>query len=350
MQRSGYTNAERAQCVLWISEGYGATEVQSLFVDSYGRRRPARSTIRQWRNDYQERGNHDHRGWNGRPRITIAVRDQIRDLFIDQPRMSLRSAAHQIGVSTATIRNVVRKELKLYPYKLQTSTALTEQHKSSRLNFAQYCRRELRRDTGYLERIIFSDECKFSLSGKVNKQNFRIWGTERPNEVYETLHNSPSVLIWCTMSKTEIIGPYFFENENVTGSSYKRMLRYFLFPRLRDYPETIIFQQDGALPHYSNEVRSYLDRKLPGRWMGRSGPISWPSRSPDLTPCDYFLWGNMKDKVYREPPQSIHDLKNKIRQACATISQDTLRKVYKNTKFRLSAVVREGGHFEHLLN
>ncbi len=207
MQRSGYTNAERAQCVIWISQGYGATDVQRLFQEAYRRNPPARSTIRQWREDYQERGSHNHRGGNGRPRISTAVRNQIRDLFIDDPTISLRVAAAQTRVCSSTVRNVVRKELKLYPYKLQMSTALTEHHKTSRFNFAQNCRTELRNDAGYLERIIFSDECKFSLSGKVNKQNCRIWGTERPNQVYETLHNSPSVMVWCAVSKSGVVGP-----------------------------------------------------------------------------------------------------------------------------------------------
>ena len=67
------------------------------------------------------------------------------------------------------------------------------------------------------------------------------------------------------------------------------MLRCFLFPRLRDYWQRMIFQQDGAPPHYANEVRQYLGTKLLGRWMGRVGPISWTSRASYLTSCDYIL-------------------------------------------------------------
>ncbi len=36
MQRSGYASAERTQCVLWVPRGYRATDVLSLFQDSYG--------------------------------------------------------------------------------------------------------------------------------------------------------------------------------------------------------------------------------------------------------------------------------------------------------------------------
>ncbi len=100
------------------------------------------------------------------------MRNQIRELFIDDPTISLCVTAAQSRVCCSTVRNFVRKKLKLYPYKLQMSTTLTKQYKIGILFFAQNCRTELKNDAGYLEQIVFSDECKFSLSGKVNKQNF----------------------------------------------------------------------------------------------------------------------------------------------------------------------------------
>ena len=34
------------------------------------------------------------------------------------------------------------------------------------------------------------------------------------------------------------------------------------------------------------------------------------TRSPDLNPCDFFLWGYLKSKVYSNRPQSIEELKD----------------------------------------
>ena len=45
-----------------------------------------------------------------------------------------------------------------------------EDHKARRKNFAKYCRKELRNDVGYLERIVFSDECKLSLCGSETRK------------------------------------------------------------------------------------------------------------------------------------------------------------------------------------
>ena len=158
-------------------------------------------------------------------------------------------------------------------------------------------------------------------------------------------------MVWCVFSKMEIIGPCFFEGGNVTGSKYKRMLLCFLLHKLRDYPKIMIVRQDGAPLHYVNEVREYLNRMLPGRWMGSGGPISWPARSPDLTPCVYYLWRQLKDIVYWDPSQTIKELKTKIREGIRVINENTLKRVFKNIKTRLGFVIREKGrHFEHIMN
>ena len=38
----------------------------------------------------------------------------------------------------------------------------------------------------------------------------------------------------------------------------------------------------------------------------------WPARSPDLIPCDFFLWGYIKSKVYTSPPRDLVDLRMRI--------------------------------------
>jgi hypothetical protein len=68
------------------------------------------------------------------------------------------------------------------------------------------------------------------------------------------------------------------------------MLQQFLIPQLDedDQKGHIHFQQDGAHPHYLEEVREYLNTRFPGRWIGRPAPIAWPPRCPDLTPLDFL--------------------------------------------------------------
>lgn len=79
-----------------------------------------------------------------------------------------------------------------------------------------------------------------------------MWGSKRSETVYESLQSSSTLMVWSVTSKTEIIDLFFLEDETVTGERYKKVLRYYLFPKLTNYPSDMSFQQNRALPHYAN--------------------------------------------------------------------------------------------------
>jgi hypothetical protein len=63
------------------------------------------------------------------------------------------------------------------------------------------------------------------------------------------------------MSKTSIIGPYFFEDETVNQDNYLALFQdyfYSIFKKKR-LGKKVIFQQGGAPPHFSKEVRAWLN-------------------------------------------------------------------------------------------
>jgi hypothetical protein len=46
----------------------------------------------------------------------------------------------------------------------------------------------------------------------------------------------------------------------------------------------------------------------------------WPPRSPDLNPCDFYLWGKLKSVVYANNPYDLEALKQNIHEAIKTFS------------------------------
>jgi hypothetical protein len=65
------------------------------------------------------------------------------------------------------------------------------------------------------------------------------------------------------------------------------------------------------------------------------GDIAWPARSPDLTVPDFFLWGFLKDRVFRKRIMIIPELKPAIVDEVAAIDEDLRRRVYGNFRTRL---------------
>ena len=99
-------------------------------------------------------------------------------------------------------------------------------------------------------------------------------------------------------------------------------------------------QQNGAPPHFRLDIRRWLNDLLLHQWIGRVAHEDlmfclWPARSSDLTPCDYFLWDYMKDKVLVPPqPMSVPGLKNRITAAVETITPDLLIRVWQELDHR----------------
>jgi len=90
-----------------------------------------------------------------------------------------------------------------------------------------------------------------------------------------------------------------------------------------------------------------LDATFLNRWIGRDGPTPWPPRSPDITPHDLFLWGYVKDEVFSTPVPDITNLKAKITDDLATITEDMLENTWRETDYRLDVLrATKGAHVE----
>ena len=81
------------------------------------------------------------------------------------------------------------------------------------------------------------------------------------------------------------------------------------------------FQHDWAPAHFALDVRENLNNVFPNRWIGRDGPVHWPPRSPDLTPMDFFIWGEMKCLVYETPIDTPEELAARVAEAAAIIRE-----------------------------
>ena len=199
---------------------------------------------------------------------------------------------------------------------------------------------------------ICSDEAHFHLSGMVNKQNFRYWSQNNPRELHQRPLHSPKVTDWCAMGSFGVWGPYFFEEEDatvtVTSHRFCEMLETFLRPKvaqlLADYePDDVWFQQDGARSHTSRRSLGILQIIFPSHVISLRGDIGWPPRSPDLNPCDFFLWGYVKSKVYEHRPSTLEHLKAAITEEVNAIPHNMLERVMVNFRERLQNCIDIGG-------
>lgn len=119
----------------------------------------------------------------------------------------------------------------------------------------------------------------------------------------------------------------------------------------QEIQENIIFMQDGAAPHWAVRVRDHLNQVYAGRWIGRGGPIPWPARSPDLNPCDFYLWSKIKSTVYRGNMMIREEALIAIRQTFQELPALQVRNATMAVERRLQECIRrQGQHFEQYLH
>jgi len=273
---------------------------------------------------------------------------------------SVRKLSNKTAIPKTSVHRILRKELKLFPYKVQLEQHLTKNAEILRKKFCEIMLEKIKIDPEFINNIWFTDESHFHLTGFVNKQTMRIWGTERPDEVIQKKAHSLYVTVWCAISARGIIGPYFFENsdgvrETVKQSNYQHMIENYFVPKL--VPELVgndfknqVFMQDGASPHTAKATLELLKKHFGARIIIYKCENFWPPLSPDINPCDFYLWGYTKDKVFYEIPTNLNDLKSKIIKVISEIPKETLQKVIKNLIFRFNCCVNKNGkHFSNIL-
>lgn len=346
---------EKSFCVLEYAKCSSVTKVQRAFVRKYGKAAPGHQSILRWFRQFRDTGCLCKGTSTGRPRVSEETVERVRQSFVRSPQKSTVRASLEMGIPQKTVWNVLRRRLHFKPYRVQLVQHLIPGDYGRRMEFCTRMLEAMGNDEGFAGTLTFSDEATFHLSGKVNRHNVRVWGTELPHTCVELQRDSPKVNVFCAISKTKLYGPFFFIEQTVTGIVYLDMLQVWLFPQLTTDSSTFILQQDGAPPHWSTNVRNFLNTELPHRWIGRAGPgdvprLPWPPRSPDLTPCDFFLWGYVKDKVYVPPmPTTLQELKERITAAVTDIDINMLSNVWMELDYRLDVCrVTKGAHIEHL--
>lgn len=75
------------------------------------------------------------------------------------------------------------------------------------------------------------------------------------------------------------------------------MLSTFFIPQMHQHGlnHETLFHQDGATNYTAHVSMNVLNDVFPNRLMSQNRAIPWPLRSPDLTACDFFLWGYLKE-------------------------------------------------------
>jgi transposase len=308
-----------------------------------------------------ETGSVKRRAGSGRPRDvrTDKIIADVEQLVLSQEdhpqtHRTQREISRDLNISQSSVRDIIKKDLKLKCFKKRRATELTEENKAARL---QRSRLLLKRYPAHMVNFIwFTDEKLFNVATPRNNQNYRLYakigtckcdiGGKRLLRLQPTF--SKSIMVSVGVSSLGQTSVHFIEpGMKINGAYYRDvLLKQNLLPDIRALSELFIFQQDGAPAHRARETVQFLERETPAFIP----PTLWPPNSPDLNPVDYAVWGVMVQKVYRSKIRDVTELKQRILDAWNELHQTTIDGAIAEWRKRLRACVSaKGGNFEHKL-
>lgn len=354
--------SERERISLLMMRGWGDQQrscknVADLFNATFrvGATPLSRSTVSKTLRRFEETGLVKNRPIPGRPSTATNQENSLDVLlsFTENPHASTRSVALQQEIDQKSVLKILKVN-KFHPYKINLVQELNEDDPDRRLEFCELMMEMITQNPEFLRFILFSDEATFMLNGNVNRHNFRYWSDTNPHWTKESHTQNPQKLnVWAGIIDDTIIGPFFIEG-NLNAGTYEQLLRDEIIPSIQalkgeDFERTW-YQQDGAPPHYGLNVRRLLNETFVERWIGRRGTIEWPPRSPDLTPLDYFLWGYVKERVYKTNLHNLDELRRRIIEEIRSIPREIIRRASESFYNRIGYCQQvNGGQFEHLL-
>jgi hypothetical protein len=130
-------------------------------------------------------------------------------------KKSTGTAAKYLSMLKTTVWRVLHKCLVFKPYRIQMVQQLLDEDHMRWLDFCLQLQDLMSSDDHFLEKVQFSDEVTFHISGAVNHRDVRIWGSENPHTYVEHERDSPKVNVLCAISSQKVYSPFFFAEETV---------------------------------------------------------------------------------------------------------------------------------------
>jgi histone-lysine N-methyltransferase SETMAR len=289
----------RAVIKYFFLKGLTATDIKKELDSTLGDSSPSNTTVKRWVAEFKiGRKSTNDEPRSGRPiEVTTAeMTEKVRKIVLTDRRVKVREIAETVSISTERVRNILHEHLTMKKLCSRwVPRLLTPVQKQCRKDISTDCLALYKSNpTEFLRRFITVDETWVHHYTPETKQQSKQWtvkGEPAPKKAKTVASASKfmSTVFW--YARVIIFIDYLQKGKTITGVYYANLLEKLNEEIKRKRPhlakKKVLFHQDNAPVHTSHIAMSKIHQL-------KFELLRHPPYSPDLAPCDFHLFPNLK--------------------------------------------------------
>lgn len=309
---------QRAVIQFLTAEGCMPAEIHRRMASVYRDRAVSKTTVTEWSRKFREGRTETSdlpRPGQAHKVVTESLTETIDTAVRADRRRSIRDLADDFNVSIGSMHTIVKEKLQYHKVCSQwVPRMLTEDHKERRRTLSlEHLTRFNTENEQFLRRIVAGDETwchHFEPEGKQSSMQWKHPSSPKPKK-FRVQQSAGKVMLTVFF---DIQGPLLLEflepNETINSQRYIQTLdklhQAIKSKRPGMLSSGVILLHDNARPHVSKATSDALTRK---RWE----VLEHPAYSPDLSPCDFHIFGPLKKFLKGQPFRSDEEVKTAVR-------------------------------------
>lgn len=272
---------------------------------------------------------------------------EINDLIQNDRRIGIKRISDNVNLSYGTTQKIIHEDLEYRKIAARwIPKVMTDEQKANRVTICQQWKRQLQRNPQFLNNVVTCDESWFYHYDPELKSQSMQWkhkGSPRPQKA-KTAKSAGKVMHLIFLDKFGIIYDHIVpRGHTVTGEYYSNVLRGPLKAKLKK--KRPLYQDFGWKLHHDNAPahRSMICQRTIEE-LGVEIMVH-PPYSPDLAPCDFHLFPEVKKELRGRRFESDLELNNAVMGILNRLSKNGFSEVYDKWIKRWNKCIQQNGEY-----
>lgn len=264
-------------------------------------------------------------------------------------RLTIHDLCVIVGLSYGTVQRILSDILNMRRIAAKfVPRLLNEEQKEHRVDVCFQLKEQARKDPDFISKVVTGDESWFYGYDPETKQQSSQWkspNSPRPKKARQVRSHVKSMMIIFFDIEGVVHKEFLPHGETVNGKFYCEVLKRLRESIRRKRPDKWLsndwfLHHDNAPSHTALVVRQFLASK-------NITVIPHPPYSPDLAPCDYFLFPKLKSRMKGRRFDTVEEIQAEAQEVLNALTPGDFQRGMESWKQRWDRCVHaQGSYFE----